>query len=152
MEASEGSMRISREMMLMEWAYTASKRGTCGRLAVGAVIALESRPISAGYVGAGPGELHCEEAGCDLTQPCRRTTHAEINAIKFAQARMIDIRGADMYVTDSPCLACADEIIFAKLRRVFFDREYRQADGIQRLLEYGVEVHRILANGIARRY
>lgn len=143
-------MRISREQMLMEWAYTASKRGTCGRLAVGAVIARASRPMSAGYVGAMSGEPHCEEARCDLTKPCTRTRHAEDNAIEFAVRQGYDLRGADMFITDSPCLDCARLITISGISRVFFDREYRVTDGIQLLLSSGVEVHRVLSNGMMR--
>lgn len=144
-------MRISREQMLMEWAYTASKRGTCGRLAVGAVIARDSRPISAGYVGPVSGAPHCEAHGCILTVPCTRTIHAEVNAISFARDHGIDIVAADMFITDSPCPECAIEIVETRLSRVFFDREYRISEGIDYLLRNHIEVHRILANGMMRR-
>lgn len=145
-------MRISREQMLMEWAYSASKRGTCGRLAVGAVIARDARPVSAGYVGAPAGEPHCLEAGCDLTRPCTRTTHAEINAINFAKAHNISTYACDMFITDSPCLDCAVAIEAAGICRVFFDREYRVTEGIRYLIANGVSVHRVLANGMTRQY
>ena len=134
----------------MEWAYTASKRGTCGRLAVGAVIARESRPISAGYVGALPGAPHCAEAQCYLSKPCDRTVHAELNAINFAIRADIDIEGADMFVTDSPCHLCAYEIIHRKLARVFFDRQYRKPLGIELLKMNGILVVQVLANGMMR--
>jgi len=142
--------RISREMMLMEWAYTASKRGTCGRLAVGAVIARDSRPISAGYVGALSGAPHCVEAQCDLSKPCTRTVHAELNAINFALRAGINIAGADMFVTDSPCIPCSYEIIEHKIARVFFDRQYRVPLGIELLKTNGIIVVQVLANGMTR--
>lgn len=144
-------MRISREQMLMETAHVVAKRGTCGRLAVGAVIARESRPISWGYVGAPSGEPHCEEAGCDLSLPCTRTNHAERNAILFALNHLIDIRGADIYVTDSPCAICADMIVRHGLKRVYFDRSYRDGGGIEVLRENDVEVYQVLANGMIHR-
>ncbi len=140
--------RISRESMLLEMAYTASKRGTCGRLAVGAIIARDSRPISLGYVGAPKGCAHCEENGCDLTKPCTRTIHAEANAIKAAHNNMISVTGADMFVTNSPCLLCATIIVGAGLHRVYYDQEYRVRDGIEHLNSCGVKVYRVLHNGM----
>jgi dCMP deaminase len=144
-------MRISREQMLMEWAYTASKRGTCGRLAVGAIIARDSRPISAGYVGPAAGELHCDENLCNISVPCTRTVHAEINALEFARRFGINVEGADMFITDSPCPECAQAITDARIARVFFDREYRVRLGITRLLVCGIDVQQVLANGMSRR-
>lgn len=143
-------MRISREQMAMEWAHTASKRGTCGRLAVGAIIVKGSRPISAGYVGAPAGEPHCDEVHCDMSKPCTRTTHAEVNAIKFAQQRDIEIQGADMFVTDSPCIFCAQKIVEAGIDRVYYDRAYRDLAGVSVLLNGAVQVFQILANGMVR--
>lgn len=145
-------MRISREQMLMEWAHTAAKRGTCGRLAVGAVIARDSRPISSGYVGPEAGAMHCEQFGCDVSKPCSRTKHAERNAIEFSLKYGIDTGGADMFVTDSPCYECAQLIVgTAGIARVYFDREYRVTDGIKFLLDCKVEVWRVLPNGMMRR-
>lgn len=144
--------RITREQMMMEWAHTAAKRSTCGRLAVGAVICRHSHPISAGYVGAPSGIPHCDQNGCDLMKPCTRTIHAEINAIKFAKMEGIRIEDADMFITDSPCVNCAHQIVAAGIRRVYFDREYRVTEGIELLLTHNLEVYRILANGMMRRY
>jgi dCMP deaminase len=144
-------MRISRETMLMEMAHVAAKRGTCGRLAVGAVIAVESRPISIGYVGALPGAPHCWELQCDLSKPCTRTVHAELNAINWAVRQGLEVEGADMYITDSPCLKCAQEIANHRLGRIFFDRQYRIHDGVDHLMMNGHEVYQVLANGFSRR-
>jgi len=146
-------MRISREQMLMEMAHIASKRGTCGRLAVGAVIAREGRPISIGYVGAPSGDPHCSSETCpDLSAPCNRTKHAELNAIDFAKAHDINVEGADIYVTDSPCQMCAAEIVLAGIRRVFFDRQYRDPAGIEKLKREDLEVTQVLPNGMTRRF
>jgi len=123
-------------------------RGTCGRLAVGAVIARESRPISLGYVGPAPGEPHCDPGGlCDLSQPCFRTRHAERNAMDFARHWNIDIRGADLFTTDLSCLACAQRAHIEGISRVYYDRPYR-IDSSEWLLERGIKVYRVLANGM----
>lgn len=51
--------RISRDEMLMEMAQVVAKRGTCSRLQVGAVFAVEGRVVATGYNGAPPGLAHC---------------------------------------------------------------------------------------------
>lgn len=51
--------RITRDEMLMEVAHVVAKRGTCSRLQVGAVFALEGRILVAGYNGAPRGMDHC---------------------------------------------------------------------------------------------
>jgi dCMP deaminase len=126
-------MRITREQMLMEIAFTVAKRGTCGRLQVGAVIARDSRVISMGYVGPPSGEPHCEEFGCDLTKPCRRTIHAERNAIEFAWRQELPIKGADMFCTDSPCPICTELLLYAGIARLYFRRPYRVFDHLRNL-------------------
>ena len=136
--------------MLMLIAHIAAMRGTCGRLAVGAVIAREARPISLGYVGPPSGEPHCDPGGlCDLSQPCLRTFHAERNAIDFAKKWGISVEGADLYTTDLSCADCAARIITAKIKRVYYDRPYR-AQALEMLLDNHVEVYQILANGMLR--
>lgn len=121
-------------------------RGTCGRLAVGAILARDSRPIMAGYVGAPSGEPHCDEAGCDLMQPCTRTKHAEWNAIVEAHRILIDTNGADLYCTDAPCASCAQKIIDAGIKRVYYERPYR-AQAVEMLVDSNVQVFQLHANG-----
>ncbi len=137
------STRITREEMLLAFAHVAARRGTCDRLHVGAVIARESRPISAGYVGAPSGEPHCGPSVCDVSKPCTRTNHAERNAIDFARHWGIDIVGCDMFVTDAPCLLCAQAIIESGITRVFYDRPYRLTTGLDHLRANGVHVIQI---------
>lgn len=135
--------RISRDQMLLEMAFIAAKRGTCGRLSVGAIIARDSRPISLGYVGPPSGELHCWEADCDRSKPCTRTLHAERNAITHAHSHGIGIVSATMYCTDSPCWDCAQLIEEANLDRLVYAREYRDRTGIIYLQARGIHVHQV---------
>lgn len=51
--------RLSRDQMLMEIAHVVAQRGTCSRLQVGAVFALEGRILATGYNGAPRGIDHC---------------------------------------------------------------------------------------------
>lgn len=124
--------RISRDMMLIEMAVTASKRSTCRRKKVGAIIALEGRVLSIGYAGSPAGTPHCLDAGCisGADGGCIRTVHAELNAIAFAAKQGIALAGSTLYCTDSPCLACAKAIINAGITEVRFMQEYRDLSGL----------------------
>lgn len=140
--------RISRDKMLMEMAITASKRSTCSRKHVGAIVAIEGRPISVGYAGAPAGLPHCLEYGC-LAGPdggCIRTQHAEANAIAFAARKGIATEGATLYTTVSPCLACAKLIINAGILVVHYLEQYRKTEGIDLLHSVGVNCQQLFFN------
>lgn len=130
--------RLTRDQMLMAMAHVASARGTCNRLHVGAVIAHESRPVSIGYNGAPSGAPHCG-SHCNEHNPCTNTIHAEDNAIRWARAFGIDLRGATIYITDSPCPSCAKKIVDSGITRVVFDRPYRDLSPLGILTQGGVE-------------
>lgn len=134
-------MRITRDEMLMAMAHMAAERGTCNRLHVGALLAVDSRPISIGYNGAPAGEAHCG-SDCNQDQPCKNTLHAEWNALDWAfhYLDVVFIPGSTMYVTHSPCLECAKHLYRAGVERVVFDIPYRLTTGIDWLRERGVEV------------
>lgn len=140
--------------MLMAQAHIASARGTCNRLRVGAVIAQESRPISLGYNGAPPGQDHCG-SDCNEHNPCKNTDHAEANAIDWARKFGVWVGGATLYVTDSPCRECAEKIYLAGIKRVVYDRQYRNPAGIRYLLSRNIKVeqcrvsHVINANSLS---
>jgi dCMP deaminase len=48
-----------------------------------------------------------------------------------------------MYVTLSPCLACAKLILNASIDEVFYLEDYRDSSGIDLLREFGVIVNKI---------
>ena len=132
-------MRISRDQMMMLMAETVSGRSTCSRLKVGAIISRSARVVSTGYNGAPAGMDHCDHA-LNETEPCTWAIHAEANAIVWAARLGTSTEGADLYVTHSPCLRCAQLIVNAGIRRVVFRYEYRKRDGIEFLQEAGVDV------------
>jgi len=80
-----------------------------------------------------------------MANPCTKTLHAEANAIHWAKQNdpvWDDLlpQGCTMYVTDSPCKACAMLIHLAGISRVVYDRAYRIRDGIEYLESHGIEV------------
>lgn len=126
----------------MEMAVSASKRSTCRRKQVGALIAIDGRPLSVGYAGAPSGMPHCLEHGC-LIGPeggCIRTVHAEANAIAFAARKGLATENATLYATVSPCPACAKLIINAGIMQVRYLEEYRLVEGIEILKSAGIRV------------
>lgn len=129
--------RITRDAMLMQFAIVASHRSTCLRKKVGAVIAIDGRPLVTGYAGSPQGTEHCTEAGCLLGPDggCIRTQHAEMNAIAFAARKGICLDGAWMYITVSPCLPCAKIIIGAGISRVLYKEKYRDTAPLDYLLD-----------------
>ena len=133
-------MRPSRDEVLMENALSWAKRSTCLRRHVGAVIARDSRPISIGYAGAPSGMPHCTPETCSPDKPCENTVHAEANAIAFAAAEGIRVRGAVLYCTVSPCKRCAELIINAGIVKVVFKEKYRDPAGVNLLTQAGVVV------------
>lgn len=143
--------RPSRDDTLMAVAYTYEDRSTCSRAHVGAVIALDGRIIVSGYNGTPAGMAHCDHtchcnsggmhtsAKCGMVAPCKLAVHAEANAIAAAAKFGISTNGAELFVTVSPCYACAQLIINAGLTRVVYSRPYRDESGLHLLAEAGVK-------------
>lgn len=140
--------RISREQMFMDICEVIARRSTCGRGNVGAILVTEEHNIvSIGYNGPPSGEPHCKLNNCEknTTGGCLRSVHAERNAIKRAPMYNAFF---DMYVTVSPCINCANDIIRDKrIRRVYFRQEYRIRDGITHLMNNGIEVYKVTPAG-----
>lgn len=118
-------MRISRDQMCMEFAIAAAKRSTCLRRQIGAVIAVDGRPLAIGYNGAPSGMPHCTPQTCNETTPCKNTIHAELNAIAWAARMGVATSDSVLYATVSPCSDCAKAIIAAGIKVVIYQGEYR---------------------------
>lgn len=138
--------------IFMELAYNLAKRSHCVKRHVGAVLTKDTRIISIGYNGPPAGTHNCDEdygpQGCsrDSKGSCSLAIHAEENAILYAVKNGSDIKGSTLYVTLSPCIACARTIFSMGVKRVIFLNSYAAYKGIARdegvefLREFGVEV------------
>src|SRR5579875_1517638 len=112
-----------------------AERSPCQRAKVGAVIVRDRNILATGYNGAPAGLPHCTDVGCliytsqtptgEIEENCFRTIHAEINAIAQAAKNGVSIRGADIYITHTPCIHCLKVLINTGIRRVFYEREYK---------------------------
>lgn len=149
----------------MELASNLARRSHCLKAQVGAVLTKDTRIISIGYNGPPAGTHNCDEefpeTGCprDSKGSCSLALHAEQNAILYAAKNGSMIEGATLYVTLSPCLACARIIYSMSIRRVVFRHSYAQYkgiatdEGVEFLRLYGVQVEQydgaVLAQGPA---
>lgn len=125
--------------MLMDVARVVATRGTCNRLLVGAVVSREGRVLSTGYNGPPAGLPHCAHDPDFLRKdPCMDAVHAEANAVAFAARFGVATEGAEVYVTHSPCSACAKLLINAGMSCVYFSIPFRDSAGILLLTRAGV--------------
>lgn len=134
----------------MEMSYVISKRATCLRRKVGAIIVKDRRILSTGYNGAPKGLKHCTEIGSCLREELKipsgerheicRGVHAEQNAIIQAAVFGISIEGATLYTTNFPCSICAKLIINASIKKVVYAEAYKDELSLELFKEAGVEV------------
>ncbi|MBL0051382.1 MAG: dCMP deaminase family protein [Bacteroidetes bacterium] len=145
--------RPSFDKIYMELAQNLALRSHCVKAKVGAVLTRDTRIISLGYNGPPAGTHNCDEVwpqtGCARSHKggCSLALHAEENAILYAAKNKMEIAGATLYVTLSPCLACARTIYTLGIKKVFYLDSYAHFrgidldEGIDFLQRFGVEVH-----------
>lgn len=136
-------MRISRTEQAMRIAEVISLRGTCGRLQVGCVITVNGRIVTTGYNGPPAGAPHCQAPYCDQSKSCLRALHAEVNAIGFAAAEGLSLRGGTLYCTYAPCEKCAQLIKASGIAMVYYRHPFRDMDGVEYLENHGVPVSQL---------
>jgi dCMP deaminase len=145
-------MRPSRSQTLLDVAALIARRSTCNRLSVGAVVAREGRILTTGYNGPPSGMPHCDHPPGEVirkyinltakdTGSCTAAVHAERNALAFAARYGMATDGAELFVTHSPCLNCAQSIIQAGIVMVYYGLEFRDLSGLDLLEAAGVETH-----------
>lgn len=126
-------MRPSWDEYFMDIVRVASKRSTCIRRQVGALIARDNRLISTGYNGVPKGLPHCDKVGCRRLemkvpsgerQELCRGLHAEQNAIIQAAIYGVSVADATLYCTAKPCSICTKMIINAEIKRIVFLEDY----------------------------
>jgi dCMP deaminase len=100
-------------------------RSTCLRRQVGAVLVRDERVIATGYNGSLRGQPHCTEVGCLMVDGhCKRTVHAELNALLQCAFHGAASRGGTLFTTSFPCLDCAQAIVQAGVAAVVFRDPY----------------------------
>ena len=119
--------RPSWDEYFMEAAKLVSKRSTCLRRKVGAVLVKDKRILASGYNGAPSGLSHCVDIGClreklsipsGQRQELCRGLHAEQNALIQASLHGVSVRNSASYVTNQPCITCAKMLINAGIKEI----------------------------------
>ena len=117
------------DLSYLRMAQVWSENSYCVRRKVGALIGYNGTP--AGF------ENVCEN---DLGQTKSYVLHAEANAITKVAKSNNSSEGATLYVTDAPCMECAKLIIQAGIRRVVYNKDYRNTEGLELLERAGIEI------------
>jgi dCMP deaminase len=145
-------MRPSWDDYFLTLAVDVSKRSTCQRRNIGALLVRDRRILTTGYNGPPPGMDHCEEMGGCLRQQLNvpsgerldvcRAIHAEANAILQAAIHGVVILGSVLYCTNTPCSGCAKLLIGAGVARMIVIDGYPDELSAKLLEEAGVIVER----------
>lgn len=145
--------RPSWDEYFMQVAEVVSRRSTCLRRNIGAVIVKDKRILATGYNGAPTGLPHCSEVGClrqqlgvpsgEKHEICRGL-HAEQNALLQAAKYGISVEGSTIYSTTEPCSMCAKMLINAGICRIVYKDEYPDELSRKLLREAGIAVEKFV--------
>lgn len=140
--------RPSWEEYFMGIAQLVSRRSTCLRRQVGAVLVKHKNVLATGYNGTPTGVTHCEETGClreQLNIPSGerhelcRGLHAEQNVIVQAAKHGINIDGSTLFCTNAPCIICAKMIINSGIKEIVYLDGYPDILSKEILEESGID-------------
>lgn len=148
--------RPSYDEYFMEMAYVVSKRSTCLRRKVGAILVKDKHILSTGYNGAPKGLNHCEEVGClrkktnvpsgERHEICRGL-HAEQNAIIQSAVFGVSIKNSSLYCTNTPCVVCSKMLINAGVKEIVFDGNYPDDLAKKMLNESSIKIRKFNKKG-----
>jgi len=120
--------------MAQEW----GQLSYCHRKKVGAIIVKDRMIISDGYNGTPTGfENDCED---DDGYTKWYVLHAEANAISKVASSTQSCVGATLYITLSPCRECSKLIHQSGIKRVVYQKVYKDDSGLQFLDRAGVKL------------
>ena len=110
----------------------------CTRKKVGALIVKDHMIISDGYNGTPTGfENPCED---EENYTKWYVLHAEANAILKVASSTQSCKGSTLYLTLSPCRECSKLVYQAGIKRLVYDKAYKDTTGLEFLQKAGVEV------------
>src|SRR5690554_643708 len=135
-------MKQKYKLAFMDMAERFGQTSTAQRLKVGAILYKNGGLISLGCNGQPPG-WHTEVCEDDEGNTLPTVRHAEEAALQKLYLSTETSEGAEMFVSHAPCLQCSLKIVAAKIKKVYYRHEYRSQDGLNYLIEQGVEVERI---------
>ena len=123
--------------MALEW----GELSHCNRKKVGALIVKDGMIISDGFNGTPTGfDNFCEdEEGYTKWY----VLHAEANAILKVAKSTNSCKDAVLYLTLSPCKECAKLIHQAGIKKLVYNKEYKDISGLKFLKKAGVQIEQI---------
>jgi dCMP deaminase len=132
----------------MKLAWLVAERSTCIRHHIGAVIVKNKHILTTGYNGAAIGICDCIRLGClrntlkissgEKHEICR-AIHAEQNAILQGGYHGINISGATMYCTHSPCILCAKMIVNTQIKEIILGTVYKDNEYKKLFVQAGIK-------------
>jgi len=135
----------------LQVALLVSRRATCLRRKVGAVLVKDKKILATGYNGAPSGLSHCLDTGC-LREKLRipsgqrhelcRGLHAEQNVLLQAALYGVSTRGSTLYVTNQPCIICAKMLINAGISQIVIAEGYPDKMALDFLRKAKLKVRR----------
>jgi dCMP deaminase len=146
-------MKNKYKLALMDMAERFGQTSEAVRLRVGALLVKNDSIISLGVNGQPPKwptEV-CEEwvpnpngitkDMVPVTLPTVR--HAEVACLEKLWNSTETAKGAEMFISHSPCKNCSIKLLTAGISKVYYRHSYRDNSGIEYLLNNGVEVEQI---------
>lgn len=145
------SSRPSWDEYFLEVAELVSKRATCLRRKVGAVLVKDKRILATGYNGVPSGLKHCIDIGCvreklkipsgERHEICR-ALHAEQNALIQASLHGNSVKDSALYATNQPCMICAKMLINAGVKEIVISAGYPDKMSAKFLKEAKIKVRK----------
>lgn len=152
-------VRPSWDEYFLEVAHLVSRRATCLRRMVGAVLVRDKKILATGYNGAPSGITHCTQTGClreklkipsgERHELCRGL-HAEHNVILQAALHGVSTKGSVLYITNQPCVICAKMIINAGIKELVTAGDYPDKLAAQFLREAKIKMRKIKVPSTSR--
>lgn len=145
----EKDQRPGWDEYFIEIAALVSKRSTCLRRKVGAVLVKERRILATGYNGTPTKITHCSVTGClreklkvpsgERHELCRGL-HAEQNVLLQAALYGISLRDSTLYCTNQPCIICTKMLINAGIKEIVTRGEYPDKMAREFLKQAGIKL------------
>ena len=126
--------RLTRDEYFLSISNIVAARATCDRLWCGCVLVVDREIVATGYNGAPSGMPECDEVGHlmvvgdDGRDHCKRTIHAEQNALYQARKRHKNLKGGVAYINATPCEICLTELLKCGVKRVICGSVYRNSE------------------------
>lgn len=148
----KSQQRPSWDEYFLEVAKLVSKRATCLRRQVGAVLVKDKRILATGYNGAPSGLKDCLQIGyCERQRlgipsgqrhELCRGLHAEQNVIIQAALHGVGTKGSVLYLTNQPCIICAKMLINAAIEEIVISGDYPDKMAMEFLKEAKIKVRK----------